>query len=188
MTGRRDRPRSCRTPSEAGSTFVEVLAAVAIFSIVVGVLWFVIGSSIRHVDAARDRRRMSTATLNLDGEFRRFAARIRPPYWLEAVEVKRDGDRAIRIPYLDGIAESWLEVEIGAVLSLATSAGERRAYPALRATAVEVLEEDEVAYALSLAIADSASPLVAPFGSTTVPSTACEPQPQVAAAGQSGDG
>lgn len=155
--------------SEDGSTFIEVLAAVAILSVVAAVLWFATDSARSGLRSAVETRGAVAAALRFRESVLRYAERIQPSYWADELAVEQS-DGGMRIHHLDGDREGWLHLETADGIVITTSSGEIDAFPRVRAGVIEVLESGGISYGLSIAIADLGEELTiaAPFGATVV--------------------
>lgn len=163
---------------DSGSTFVEVLAALAVLSVIGAVLWFSGGTAADGLQRAVRVRRVAVETLRFQRSLSRYAERVRPPYWMgECFAEGIDGlDQQIRVAYLDRREAAWLEVANGSRgLFIETSDGDSLRFPRLRASEIFLLSEAGVAYGIAVLVSPESAeadaiPVVAGFGATTVPS------------------
>jgi type II secretory pathway pseudopilin PulG len=168
-----------RRDAEDGSTFVEVLAALAILSVVAAVLWFAAGGAADRLRAAVATARGSIQLLHLQAVLWRAAERIHPSYWVGkrlTDSITREEER-VRVPNLDGDCAEWLEVTIGEGVTIATSTGRRHVFSLVDVSAVEVLEYEGVVYGLMLMVdgrGEGGLRVVAEFGATAIPSIGTE--------------
>ena len=97
--------------SESGYTFIEVVFAIAIFTIGTGAtvyggirLW-------RHVESMRRQAAISAELLQIEQAFRKHVSLIRAPYWRQQPEIQRQNG-GFAISHYNGDTSSQLSVQI----------------------------------------------------------------------------
>lgn len=139
--------RSIHRPSsrpDAGTTFVEVLVAIAILSISLG--GFVAGTVAgwRQLERSRARYARLTSLVQLEQSFRESVTAIRPGYWESAPVIveNNDGYSVVAPSRIESTEEDtvfvWFSLEEG-VVSIRTQDGATGRY-AVEATAIQVRE------------------------------------------------
>jgi hypothetical protein len=114
-----------------GSTFVEVLVALAVLSLLAVGAWNAAAVSLRLASSIRARVLEASRLLELDDRLRGLAVRVRTPYWA-AGHVMALSDGACRVAWLDGDPGKCLSLDFRAGL-LSVGDGENAlVYPGLR--------------------------------------------------------
>jgi prepilin-type N-terminal cleavage/methylation domain-containing protein len=86
--------------SESGSTLLEVIAAMAILSILGVGAWNAVAVSIRIAGRIHDNAIASARLLTLDDRVRSLMRRVRVPFW--AAQTVETDDGGARVSFLDG--------------------------------------------------------------------------------------
>jgi hypothetical protein len=110
--------RFSSSESEGGSTLLEVIAAMAIISILGIGAWNAVSASLRIAGRIHDNAIASERLLVLDDRVRGLAGRIRAPFWAARQAVEADAG-SMSVSFLDGNPEKKMSLSFqGGILSV----------------------------------------------------------------------
>jgi hypothetical protein len=121
---------------EDGFTLAEAAAAIAVLSILAGLLAAFASGSLRSIERSRPASASAAMLLETEAALREAVAEVRIPFWERRPAIRLAEGRA-EIPYLGGDPESFLRIEWDG-RSLAIAGGAERFPVAVRA--VETLD------------------------------------------------
>jgi hypothetical protein len=144
--------RQAKPDPESGATIVEVLATLALLSLLSGAIAFAVVTGQNASLKGTEWALWSSRTLQTDRYLRRVVAAVRPPYWLSKVSLSIEG-QTVSIPYYGGRAESALVFQLsGDTLTVIEPGQDEWALGPFRAVAIEPLT-DEAANVIGLSVA-----------------------------------
>jgi prepilin-type N-terminal cleavage/methylation domain-containing protein len=110
--------------SDRGFTFIEVLISLTILSLISLVVWGGLRNARTLIERISYRGSATAKVVQLDSFLRSSCLKVRPPFWLAALEVQSSEDR-LSIPYYEGEPDRHLVLEVDG--SYLTISGEPRA-------------------------------------------------------------
>jgi hypothetical protein len=115
-------------------------------------VWAGVTAALRAVARSHDAALSNARLLQLDDRFRGATARIRPPWWAAALDVKESED-TWRVPFLDGVQDKVLIVTFrDGVLSIDDN-DYVSLFPGFTSASLTVTrDKNETAYALTLEV------------------------------------
>ena len=102
--------RSLSRPAEDGFTVLEVLAGLAILSLLGLGVWSGAASSLRTASRVRAAMLANARLLQLDDRLREAVGRIVPPWWCDGPEI-RESEGSWRVPLVGGDPAKFLVIE-----------------------------------------------------------------------------
>lgn len=110
--------------SDRGFTFIEVLVSLTVLSLIAVVVWAALSNARTLIDKISYRGSTTAKTVQLDTFLRSSCRKVRPPFWLTALEVT-SADGRLSIPYYDGEPDRHLVLEVeGSYLTVRSEPGE----------------------------------------------------------------
>jgi len=109
------RREHCRRHGQSGTTYVEVVVAVLISTVVIGLLYLALATGLRSYSRSAGASGRTATILRVDDQLRETAARIRAPFW--PVAFAEATDQEIRVSYYEGdpirtLTVSWTAEQI----------------------------------------------------------------------------
>jgi prepilin-type N-terminal cleavage/methylation domain-containing protein len=93
--------------SEDGFTFIEIMIALVIFSILGVIVWQAISHGSKLLDKISITSSKVVEVLDLDRTLRKYTAEIIIPFWIAEINIK-ERDNEIEIPFYKGDEHSYL--------------------------------------------------------------------------------
>ncbi len=112
--------------SDRGFTFIEVLVSLTILSLISLVVWAGLRNARTLIERISYKGSATAKVVQLDTFLRSSCLKVRPPFWLTALEVQSSEDR-LSIPYYEGEPDRHLVLEVdGSYLRIRSEPGEDR--------------------------------------------------------------
>jgi len=111
MRGSKRSPTTPQRP-EAGFSFLEILVALLLFSVLGLVLWSGLASAQGLVRKTIQRASLSLQILQLDTGLRQALGRVRVPFWVRAEAAVSQEGSLLAISWLDGYPEKTLILQL----------------------------------------------------------------------------
>ncbi|MFW6213229.1 MAG: PulJ/GspJ family protein [Spirochaetota bacterium] len=94
------RREHCLRHGQSGTTYVEVVVAILITTVVIGLLYLALATGLRSYSRSANASARTAMILRIDDHLREMAGRIRAPFW--PVAFAEASDQEIRISYYEG--------------------------------------------------------------------------------------
>jgi hypothetical protein len=95
---------------EAGFTLAEAAAAIAVLSVIAGLVAAFASGGLRSVERSRSASEMAAVLLRTEAALREAAAEVRIPYWERRAAI-RVAEGQVEVPYFQGEADSFLRLD-----------------------------------------------------------------------------
>ena len=137
---------------EHGFTLLEVLAGLAILSVLGIGVWSGVAAALRAISRYHDTALACARLLQLDDRFREAAGRVRVPWWLPGPTVS-ESDGGYSIPFLDGLPDKLLSIQLVNGALYVTDGAYVSVFPGITAARVSfALDENSDSYGAALEI------------------------------------
>jgi hypothetical protein len=161
------RSERSRLHAQAGTTYVEVIVAVLISTVVIGLLYLALATGLRSFGRSTAAAARAAELSRADDQIRLAVSRIRAPFW--PVEFVERSENEITIRYYDGDPNRTLRVSwTSEALRLVVSEGELLIVPA-SVSAVAIVREGERAVGLSVTFGEPPATVEAFFAGWQLP-------------------
>ena len=156
--------------SDNGFTFVEVLAAVIILTVLGVVIWQGFLSALTGIDGIGVEITECTKILQIDDTVREAASRIIVPFWLNTAPVEKEIN-LMRIPYIDSCSDKELIISFEKEVLTIETDGNTISFSAIDNVEMDFLTDDNnsiYGILLNINYSNEKFTIEAPFGGLPV--------------------
>lgn len=97
--------------NESGFTLIETLIAITLVSLIGIPVFMVTSNTITFTGKVKDLNRWNKELVQLERVIRKSVAEVQIPFWISDIELTEES-KVMSVPYWNGDAESFLEMEI----------------------------------------------------------------------------